>query len=228
MAKSKLIEKFNRAFKRNDFYDFTTIKGNPNNIFDIVVGGKDGMEVHLTNDPEKMLLCGATIPSSYSPTSASFKYLPSLVLQDYMGMLYIQETHNEAKQYQYGIFNGERFDAPTYLARAFVMLRGNYIVGDMPIYSQPTIAGNKAYEAIDNLLEQTFYLTGWYEPFPTFEAETKAPEIHLDTLRLYNRPDKVKEGERYTKWHFAVNLNGAAKYPCRETMDCNISYKKGK
>lgn len=205
MKMSDLIEKFNKAFCRNDFQDFCCYKQQPENIFTKKIGKftneKTGEveTIWFTNDPEKMLGCGYTIKSSYSPTSESFKYLPSFVLQDYIGMIYITSGKNIEKN-----FNGIVFNAPEYKAREFVMIhpKTGYILYKMPIYTEDTFYIG----AFDSVKENGFGCVKSY---------TKAPEIHLDVLSLC-RVDA--ECVPFNKAHYAIC---AIMYPCKEYVDNN-------
>lgn len=202
-----IVEKFNKGFSRNDLQDFCFYKQQAGSIFTKKIGkfineANGTVEtIWFTNDPEKMLGCGYTIKSSYSPTSASFKYLPSFVLQDYIGMIYIKTDktleHN---------FNGETFVAPEYKVRAFVMIhpKTGYILFKMPTYT----ADNAYANAFDSVKESGFGMVKSY---------TRAPEIHLDVLSLC-RVDS--ECVPFNKAHIAICAIG---YPCKESVD---NYRK--
>lgn len=193
---------FNKAFGRDDLQNYTTKKNNEENIFDEVIGKfhlTDGTihEIHFTNDPVKMLGCGFRIKSSYSPESESFKYLPSFVLQDYMGMLYIK-----ADGQYYIERNGLEIVAPNYASRMFVMINpeSKKILYKMPVYTDDQrFAG--AFEQVEE------------EGFGKLLSDTVAPEIHLDVLELYRAP---KTKGQFPKRHIAV-CGGV--YACRENID---------
>lgn len=202
-----IITKFNKAFARNDLQDFCFYKQQAGNIFTKKIGRftneKTGTieTIWFTNDPVKMLGCGYTIKSSYSPTSVSFKYLPSFVLQDYIGMIYIKGDNTIEHN-----FNGETFEAPEYKVRAFVMIhpKTGYILFKMPTYT----ADDTYRYAFESIRESGFGMVKSY---------TKAPEIHLDVLSLC-RVDS--ECEAFNKAHIAICAIG---YPCKETVE---AYKK--
>ena len=201
----KTTDLFNKAFERDDMQLFTTLKNDQRNIFDIVVGkfkASDGTrhDIHYTNDPIKMLGCGYRIVSSYSPQSESFKYLPSFVLQDYIGMLYVADEH-----LYYIDRNDIRLAAPNYLVRAFVMIdpESRRILYKMPMY---TDEHTKFATVFDSIKE---------EGFGFLRSETVAPEIHLDVLDLY-KPKDAKGNKMYPKAHIAIC---GRQYPSREAQD---------
>lgn len=192
------VELFNKVFERTDMDKFTTMKNDPNNIFDDIIGEfklKNTVHnIHFTNDPIKLLGCGFRIPSSYSPQSESFKYLPSFVLQDYIGMLYISDD-----SCYYICRNGEKIIAPNYLVRAFVMFnpQTKKILYIMPQYT-------------DDYNLQTAFLGVEEVGHGILTSDTVAPEIHLDVLRLL----KVGGSKgKYPKRHIAICGND---YPIRE------------
>lgn len=175
MAILDSINKFNKAFNRKDLGAFCCKKKMECEIFDKII--KDYIHpltgvkyaIHITNDPEKMIGCGFKIKSSYSPSSKSFKYLPTFVLQDYIGMLYITDgTTIETN------VNGVEFEAPNYIVRAFVMLNPDthYILCKMPTYTED----KHMYNAFDSVKEKGFGIC---------KTPTYAPEIHLDCVDLY-------------------------------------------
>lgn len=191
--KMKTINKMIKAFGRDDLLDFTGQYKQKGRFFDIVVGKYKGMSIRLTNDPEKLLGCGFRLQSSYSPTSASFKYLPSFVLQDYIGMLYI----TDGTRYKLDM-NGIDFVAPNYLARAFVMIApGSQDI----LFKMPTYSDKEYYDAFNDIEDK-----GWGYVY----ANTKAPEIHLDVLDLY----QVKHNTGYPNEHIAIC---GRQYPCKES-----------
>lgn len=175
MAVIETIDKMNIAFKRNDLGFFCMKKKQEGAIFDKII--KDFIHpvtgekcaIHITNDPAKMLGCGFRIQSSYSPSSMSFKYLPTFVLQDYIGMLYITDGSTIAVNVR-----GIDFEAPNYLARAFVMLNPdtNYILCKMPTYTDD----KSLYNAFDFIKEKGFGV---------IKSNTFPPEIHLDCVELF-------------------------------------------
>jgi hypothetical protein len=177
MATVDMIEKFNKAFKRNDLGSFCLLKKNDGAIFDKII--KDYIHpytgekyaIHLTNDPIKMLGCGFRIKSSYSPSSPSFMYLPTFVLQDYIGMLYITDGTTIVKD-----INGIEFEAPNYIARAFVMINpdSHYILCKMPTYYTPS--DKSLWYCFEDVKEKGFGVC---------KTKTFAPEIHLDCLDLF-------------------------------------------
>lgn len=190
--KMRTINKMMKAFGRDDLLDFTGQYKQKSRFFDIVVGKYKGYDIKLTNDPEKLLGCGFRLQSSYSPTSASFKYLPSFVLQDYIGMLYI----TDGTRYKLDM-NGIDFVAPNYLARAFVMIvPGSHDI----LFKMPTYADKEYYCAFDDIEDK-----GWGYIY----TRTKAPEIHLDVLDLY----QVKQNSGYANEHIAIC---GRQYPCKE------------
>lgn len=169
------IDKMNKAFDRKDLGSFCEKKKTNGAIFDKIIKDfihpKTGQTygIHITNDPEKMLGCGFRILSSYSPRSQSFKYLPTFVLQDYIGMLYITDE----KELTINV-KGNEFKAPNYLARAFVMLNPDtsYILCKMPTYTDDDFL----YSVFDFIKEKGFGI---------IKSNTYPPEIHLDCLDLY-------------------------------------------
>jgi len=175
MAVLDTIDKMNRAFGRKDLGLFCMKKKQDGAIFDKIIKDfihpKTGEKcaIHITNDPEKMLGCGFRIQSSYSPKSSSFEYLPTFILQDYIGMLYITDGSTIAINVK-----GIEFEAPNYLARAFVMLNPdtNYILCKMPIYTDD----HDLYGAFDFIKEKGFGV---------IKSNTFAPEIHLDCVELF-------------------------------------------
>ena len=190
--KMKTINKMIKAFNRDDLLDFTGQYKQKGKYFDIVVGKYKDYDIRLTNDPEKLLGCGFRLQSSYSPTSISFKYLPSFVLQDYIGMLYI----TDGERYKLDM-NGIDFIAPNYLARAFVMIVPN--TKDI-LFKMPTYSDKEYYDAFDDIEDK-----GWGYIY----SNTKAPEIHLDVLDLY----QVKHNTGYHNEHIAIC---GTPYPCKE------------
>lgn len=198
----KTTDIFNKAFGRNDMQNFTTRKNNENCIFDVVVGqfrATDGTvkDIHYTNDPVKMLGCGYRIKSSYSPESESFKYLPSFVLQDYIGMLYIRADGN-----YYIERNGIVLEAPNYASRMFVMINpeSKKILYKMPVYTDD-VRLRGAFDSIE------------HEGFGRVLSDTVAPEIHLDVLDLYRAPNTKGA---FPKRHIGVC---GMTYACRESVD---------
>lgn len=197
------IKLFNRAFNRDDFDDFCNSKKEEKTFTKII--GKFYLQnkfkefnIKLTNDPLKMIGCGFTIPSSYSPTSPSFKYLPSFVLQDYIGMIYITDGTSVVRD-----INGIKFKAPRYIARAFVMItKTGRILFKMPTYTEY----DDFFWAFDSVKEVGYGCV---------YSKTKAPEIHLDVLKLYYCPDS-KRDKRYEKQHLALCGH---MYPSREAED---------
>jgi len=200
-----MIEKFNNAFDRSDFQDYCFYKQQAGNIFTKKIGKyintktNEVETIWFTNDPEKMIGCGFTIKSSYSPDSKSFKYLPSFVLQDYIGMIYIK-TENTIKK----DINGIEFEAPEYKARAFVMIhpKTGYILYKMPTYCSE----NEYYYAFDSIKEVGF---------GCIKSYTKAPEIHLDVLAIC-LIDSERVAFEMPKAHYALC---AIAYPCKEYVD---------
>lgn len=129
--------------------------------------------LYLTNDPEKMLLCGARIQSSYSPSSPSFEYLPTLVLQPYIGMVY---NKNETREGWFIDTDKGRILAPDYISRAFVMLdEKDNIIYVMPVYSDDPKEYLKA--------EYRMLMPG--NRFAAVKSNTPPIEIHLDCIDLY-------------------------------------------
>lgn len=198
----KTTDIFNKAFGRKDLQNYTTTKNNEDNIFDEVIGkfhGTDGtlQDIHYTNDPIKMLGCGYRIKSSYSPESKSFKYLPSFVLQDYIGMLYIRADGD-----YYIERNGVVLEAPNYAVRAFVMINpeSKKILFKMPVYTDDT----RLYGAFDSIP---------HEGFGKVLSDTVAPEIHLDVLDLLRAPNT---NGSFPKRHIALC---AKQYGCKESTD---------
>lgn len=144
--------------------------------FDKVIGKTDdGKDIHFTNDPEKMFLCGARIQSSYSPSSPSFRYLPSFVLQPYIGMVYI----TDGLEYYIPTDKGD-IVAPNYLARAFVLLigchRDRQIGYVMPTYTDD----NKWYGIFEGLC---------HNDTRVLHTNTPPIEIHLDCIEQYKQHD---------------------------------------
>lgn len=146
--------------------------------FDVVVGKYDGQDIHLTNDPEKMLMCGARIRSSYSPDSQSFEYLPSMILQPYIGMLYIPSEH----QYYLDTPKG-RIVAPDYKVRAFVMLdQLDWVVDkdvkyNKPLFIMPVYTDDfSLYDAFDGVESKIFGMA---------MSNTPPIDIHLDVIRMF-------------------------------------------
>lgn len=140
--------------------------------FDKVVGTTDdGKDIHLTNDPEKMLLCGARIQSSYSPSSPSFKYLPSMVLQPYIGMLYV----TDGQQYYIATDEGD-IVAPNYLVRAFVMFTGDISAHQIGYVMPEYTDYHKLYGTFDEFYaDECAFVT----------SDTPPIEIHLDCIQQY-------------------------------------------
>lgn len=129
----------------------------------------DGKDVWFTNDPEYMLLCGATIPSSYSPLSESFKYLPTLVLQPYIGMIYVKHEENGV---MYIPTDKGDVEAPRYACRAFVMHEKGKILAKFPTYYEK----EDDFRALDN----------WNtKKFVSITSITPPVEIHLDCMEQY-------------------------------------------
>lgn len=199
-----ITNKFMRAFNRNDLLDFIGKSKSRERFYDRVIGHWKKYQIHLTNDPEKMLGCGFRLHSSYSPDSPSFKYLPSLVWQDYMGMLYITDGSRYKME-----MNGEEFVAPNYLARAFVMI--NPGTTEM-LVKMPTYADPEFYKAFDNVEDKGFGHVGVFN---------KAPEIHLDTLKLYQWGNHAG----FMDQHIAIC---GSPYPCKESVAIYNSYYGGK
>ena len=191
--KMKTINKMIKAFNRDDLLDFTGQYKQKGKYFDVIVGKYKDYDIRLTNDPEKLLGCGFRLQSSYSPTSTSFKYLPSFVLQDYIGMLYI----TDGTRYKLDM-NGIDFIAPNYLARAFVMIVPN--TQDI-LFKMPTYSDKEYYDAFDDIEDK-----GWGYIY----ANTKAPEIHLDVLDLY----QVKHNTGFANEHIAIC---GTPYSCKES-----------
>lgn len=204
----EFIKKLNKTFDRNDLDLFCAKKKQYGAIFDKII--KDYIHpetgekyaIHLTNDPEKMLGCGFRIKSSYSPTSPSFKYLPSFVLQDYIGMLYITDDTTVSINVK-----GTEFEAPNYLVRAFVMLNpdSNYILFKMPTYTDDKYL----WGAFDFIKEKGFGIV---------KSNTFSPEIHLDCLELYYAD--LVHGDR-PQTHIALC---GVRQPCVENMKAYKGY----
>lgn len=143
-------------------------------ITKIIGRAPNGDAVWFTNNPEMMLLCGATILSSYSPSSESFKYLPTLVLQPYIGMIYI--IHKDKIQMYLSTDKGDIL-APKYACRAFVMHDNGEILAKFPTYQ------DKEYEY--GLLDC------WdTDKFVNITSATPPVEIHLDCMDQF----KCEEG----------------------------------
>ena len=124
----------------------------------------DGKDIYFTNDPEQMLLCGATILSSYSPDSPSFVYLPTLVLQPYIGMIYVRDGSTGL----YIATEKGNIVAPKYLSRAFVMHKDLGIVAKFPTYSERGRECDlEEWESDEHVI---------------IESDTPPIEIHLDCL----------------------------------------------
>lgn len=199
------FELFNKVFERTDMDKFTTLKNDQNNIFDNVIGEfkakGEAHKIHFTNDPVKLLGCGFRIESSYSPQSESFKYLPSFVLQDYIGMLYITDGSS-----YYIEKNGERIIAPNYLVRAFVMFnpQTKKILFKMPVYTD----NNNLYFAFESIDDVGHGI---------LTSDTVAPEIHLDVLDLLYVGGTNKG--LYPKRHIAICGH---QYPIRENREAWI------
>ena len=141
----------------------------------IIGKSTSGKDVWFTNDPEKMLLCGATIPSSYSPSSESFKYLPTLVLQPYIGMIYTE--HKDGLQMYIPTDKGD-IEAPKYECRAFVMHDNGKILAKFPTYTSNSF--NDSY----------FELEEWEKTdFVSITSATPPVEIHLDCMDQFKHPD---------------------------------------
>ncbi len=161
--------------------------------FDILLDGN----VRLTNDPELMIMCGATIPSSYSPDSPSFPFLPTLVLQPYIGMLYVPSATGDKYTIETKAGN---ITAPEYACRAFVIInKDREILAKMPTYS--LMAG-----------------CDWLDDYATTNAvavksQTPPIQIHLDCIDQYKmddghmivcgsyiQPQEFKETSWWKKW----------------------------
>lgn len=139
------------------------------NITKVIGKTPDGKDVWFTNDPEYMLLCGATIPSSYSPSSESFKYLPTLVLQPYIGMIYVKHEEDDV---MYIPTDKGDVEAPRYSCRAFVMHEKGKILAKFPTY----------YEDIDDFGALDEWQT---TKFVSITSATPPVEIHLDCMEQY-------------------------------------------
>lgn len=142
-------------------------------IIDKCIGKTKHGEVWFTTDPEKMLMCGASIKSSYSPDSKSFDYLPTLVLQPYIGMIYIAYDENWGLDTTAGMIV-----APKYKCRAFVMHENGNILAKFPTYEEP----NKF----------LFDPLKMFEPekkFVAITSNTPPVEIHLDCMDLWHHKD---------------------------------------
>lgn len=134
--------------------------------FDIEL--KDG--INFTNDPMKMILCGASIESSYSPQSPSFKYLPTLVLQPYIGMIYIKDPEYTM------VLNTPKGEliAPKYKCRAFVMCTGKKILKKFPTYTED----HTLYNAFDCIKDK---------PLAVIHSNTPPVQIHLDCMDMFEQ-----------------------------------------
>lgn len=132
-----------------------------------------GQDIWFTNDPEKMLLCGATIPSSYSPVSPSFMYLPTLVLQPYIGMIYV--VHKDKLQMYLPTEKGD-IEAPKYYCRAFVMHKNCEILAKFPTYG----GSNGWCEDLDAFER---------DEFTAIKSDTPPVEIHLDCMDQFATKD---------------------------------------
>lgn len=134
-------------------------------------GGKD---IWFTNDPDLMLMCGATIPSSYSPNSPSFEYLPTLVLQPYIGMIFVEENSDDQMVLNK---NGCEVVAPRYKCRAFVMHKDGDIVAKFPTYTSSKSGWDYDLDSFDK------------NEFAMIESKTPAVQIHLDCMDQYKTKD---------------------------------------
>lgn len=143
------------------------------NITKFIGKTPDGDSVWFTNNPQQMLLCGATIPSSYSPSSESFKYLPTLVLQPYIGMIYV--IHKDKVQMYIPTDEGDIL-APKYACRAFVMHDNGEILAKFPTYC------DRDYDCCA--------LDEWNTTdFVSITSATPPVEIHLDCMDQFKHPD---------------------------------------
>ena len=124
-----------------------------------------GSGCYYTTDPVKLLGCGATVYSSYSPDAPFYDFLPSFIFQDYVGMLYRTDGTNVRFDY-----NGVELECPTYITRCFVLNgeEGRKIC--MPSYGFGKPVGIK--DESESVI---------------IESDDKAPEIHLDGVVLLAR-----------------------------------------
>lgn len=162
------IEKFVELFpeKEEVMRKIWAQREHEDNITKVIGKTPDGDSVWFTNNPQQMLLCGATIPSSYSPSSESFKYLPTLVLQPYIGMIYV--IHKDKIQMYIPTDKGDIL-APKYACRAFVMHNNGEILAKFPTY-----------------FDSNYYccaLDEWdTKKFVSITSATPPVEIHLDCM----------------------------------------------
>lgn len=157
MEKDKILKMFPRMSK--------WVKDMLEDRYSQGVTDKDvGNGFRITNDPVKMLGCGATVSSSYSPDSPSFDFLPSFVFQPYVSMVY-KPSGNTVK-FEH---NGVELECPEYNTRCFVLMNEE-CVKCLPSYGKPGVKGFKV-----SAEPQTFVV----------HSPTRPPEIHLDGVDLY-------------------------------------------
>lgn len=124
-----------------------------------------GSGCYYTTDPVKLLGCGATVYSSYSPDAPFYDFLPSFIFQDYVGMLY--RTTGDNVKFDY---NGVEFECPAYATRRFVLTGEDGGKICMPSYGFASPVGIKDESAS-----------------VIIKSDDKAPEIHLDGVLLLER-----------------------------------------
>ena len=133
--------------------------------YDKVFDNEIGSGWRVTNDPVKMLGCGATVSSSYSPDSPSFDFLPSFVFQPYVMMAY--KTNGNTVKFEH---NGVELECPEYDNRCFILYNDAGVVC-LPSYGKP---GQGEFSVQDEL--ETIVI----------HSPTRPPEIHLDGVSLYS------------------------------------------